>query len=150
MLMCPLDSVIAQIADLARPIIEYNKETFQTGHTRNVIDAFMSERKKAESGSPFHGEIGINNLRFLVADQFFGGSDSTTQTLLSALLHMANNPKVQERVFVELSQCSSVSYKNKACTPYTEAVIHEVQRMTDFATTSLSHKARVDIKLGKT
>ena len=141
-------TVITQIAELARPLVDYNRKTYQPGQTRNIIDAFLSKRDEAKFGSPFHGQPGLNNLDYLIAEQFFAGTDTLTQTLQFSMMYMANNPTMQERVFQELSACSSITYSNRTHTSYTEAVLHEVHRKANVAVAALPHETNGDIQAG--
>ncbi|XP_069069018.1 cytochrome P450 2J2-like isoform X2 [Pleurodeles waltl] len=73
----------------------------------------------------------------VVADLFFAGSETTTTTLRWALLHMANNPEIQGKVQQELDavfgDSQIIHYEDRQKVPYTNAVIHEIQRYCNIA-----------------
>jgi len=98
--------------------------------------------------------LGDINLTNVLVDLFLAGSETTSTTLNWAFLHMILNPNIQEKVRFFLSKrkfkatnikvhqeldevfgkgvTPSSSLRGK--TPYTEAVLHEVQRLGNILT----------------
>ncbi|XP_015267870.1 PREDICTED: cytochrome P450 2D4-like, partial [Gekko japonicus] len=74
-----------------------------------------------------------DNLSQDIFDLFIAGSDTTASTLQWALLLMVNHPDIQEKVHKELENVlgssQSFSYQDLKKLPYTNAVIHEIQRL---------------------
>ncbi|XP_037053598.1 cytochrome P450 2D1-like isoform X2 [Peromyscus leucopus] len=102
---------------------------------RDLTDAFLAEVEKAK-GNP-ESSFNDENLRMVVADLFTAGMVTTSTTLYWALLLMILYPDVQSRVQQEIDevigQARSPEMADQVRMPYTNAVIHEVQRFGDIA-----------------
>uniref|UniRef100_A0A8D0EKG6 Uncharacterized protein n=1 Tax=Strix occidentalis caurina TaxID=311401 RepID=A0A8D0EKG6_STROC len=77
----------------------------------------------------------VNNMVYSINDLFLGGSETTSTTLIWGLLYMVTNPDVQEKVQRELDAVLGPSqlicYEDRKELPYTNAVVHEVQRFSN-------------------
>ncbi|KAL8188161.1 UNVERIFIED_CONTAM: hypothetical protein K2H54_062254 [Gekko kuhli] len=86
------------------------------------------EKSKKDPTSTYNEE----NLEQCIADLFGAGTETTTTTLRWAFLLMANYPDVQEKVQKEIDDVFGssefYSYQDRKKVPYTNAVIHEIQR----------------------
>ena len=82
-------------------------------------------------------------LSHLITDLFLAGSETTFSTLRWAILYMAAYPDVQEKVHQELVAVVGAnrlpSMGDKKNTPYTEAVLSEVQRVNTLLPFGLFH-----------
>ncbi|XP_006879802.1 PREDICTED: cytochrome P450 2J2-like [Elephantulus edwardii] len=111
--------------------IESHKKDWNPDEPRDFIDAYLTEMTKHTDNttSSFHEE----SLVCSTLDLFFAGTETTSTTLRWALLYMAMNPGIQEKVQAEidrvLGQSQQPSTASREHMPYTNAVIHEVQRM---------------------
>uniref|UniRef100_A0A8C0WJQ0 Cytochrome P450 2J2-like protein n=1 Tax=Castor canadensis TaxID=51338 RepID=A0A8C0WJQ0_CASCN len=85
--------------------------------------------------SSFHEE----NLVCTTLDLFLAGTETTSTTLRWGLLYMALYPDVQEKVQAEIDRSL----------PYTNAIIHEVQRMGNIIPLNIPRQATVDTTLGR-
>ncbi|KAM4042286.1 cytochrome P450 2K1-like isoform 1-T1 [Anomaloglossus baeobatrachus] len=113
---------------------------------RNLIDSFLVKQQEGtpESTEYFHDE----NLIALVDNLFVAGMETTSTTLRWGLLLMMKYPEIQEKVHNEIeavigSAQPQIEHRTKM--PYTNAVIHEVQRFGDIAPSSVSHVASHDV-----
>ncbi|XP_037683008.1 cytochrome P450 2J2-like isoform X1 [Choloepus didactylus] len=112
-------------------MIEEHKRDWNPAEPRDFIDAYLKEIEKnsGSASSSFHEK----NLICSTLDLFFAGTETTSTTLRWALLYLAINPEIQEKVQAEIdreighSQQPSIADRERL--PYTNAVIHEVQRM---------------------
>ncbi|KAK1886528.1 Cytochrome P450 2J1, partial [Dissostichus eleginoides] len=102
------------------------------GLMKDYIDCFlteMGENEDKESG------FDLNNLCFCTLDLFGAGTETTTTTLHWGLLFMINYPHIQEEVQAEIDSVVGSSMQpsvtDRANMPYTDAVIHEIQRMAN-------------------
>ncbi|KAJ8362814.1 hypothetical protein SKAU_G00116450 [Synaphobranchus kaupii] len=109
---------------------------------RGFVDSFLvrQQRESDQPGSYFHN----NNLNLTVCNMFAAGTDTTGTTLRWGLLLMAKYPHIQDQVQEELSRVigeREPRVEDQRDLPYTDAVIHEIQRMSSllpltFRTTS--------------
>ncbi|XP_078521959.1 cytochrome P450 2J6-like [Lissotriton helveticus] len=115
----------------------------------DVIDYYLMQiaQTKKDPMSTYDEE----NLKQVVIDLFLGGSESTTTTLRWALLHMANRPEIQDKVQKELDavlgESQVVQYEDRKKVPYTNAVIHEIQRYCDIVPVGIPRACTKDITL---
>ncbi|XP_075792220.1 cytochrome P450 2J2-like [Pelodiscus sinensis] len=130
-----------------REIIAKHKEDWNPSETRDFIDSYLKEMAKADTDYSFHEE----NLVFSTLDLFFAGTETTSTTILWALLYMATNPEIQERVQAEIDtvigQSRQPALGDRDNMPYTNAVIHEVQRISNILPFSVPRIATRDTTL---
>ncbi|XP_051016036.1 cytochrome P450 2D10-like [Acomys russatus] len=116
---------------------------------RNLTDAFLNEVEKAK-GNP-ESSFNDKNLRMVVADLFTAGMVTTSTTLSWALLLMILHPDVQRRVQQEIDEVIGQTRRpemaDQARMPYTNAVIHEVQRFGDISPLNLPRLTSRDIEV---
>ncbi|XP_075125717.1 cytochrome P450 2K1-like [Leptodactylus fuscus] len=113
---------------------------------RSLIDVFLV-RQKEEVGNPqshFHNE----NLTQLVRNLFGAGMESTSTTLRWGILLMMKYPKIQEKVQEEISKVvgsAQPMYSHRGQMPFTNAVIHEIQRFSDIVPLSPGRETTKDV-----
>ncbi|XP_063099979.1 cytochrome P450 2D17-like isoform X2 [Cavia porcellus] len=116
---------------------------------RDLTDTFLSEMEKAK-GNP-KSSFSDANLRLVVADLFTAGMVTTSTTLAWALLLMILNPDVQRCVQQEIDevigQGRPPEMADQARMPFTNAVIHEVQRFADIAPLGFPHMTSRDTEV---
>ncbi|XP_078524214.1 cytochrome P450 2J2-like [Lissotriton helveticus] len=97
---------------------------------QDFIDYYL--RQIAQTKEDPSSTYGEDSLVQVVVDLYFAGSETTTTTLRWALLHMANNLEIQDKVQKELDavfgNSQIINYEDRHKVPYTNAVIHEIQR----------------------
>lgn len=131
---------VSAIQCFLKKIIEEHKNTLKPGEQRDFIDYYLEEmNKRNNDGSSFDEE----NLHMLMVDLFIGGTDSTTNTLRWALLLMMAYPEVQEKCYKEINSIAIgkkfVCYDDRLKMPYTQAVVHEVQRFGNVIPLAVPH-----------
>ncbi|KAM8953696.1 cytochrome P450 2K4-like isoform 2-T2 [Pelodytes ibericus] len=115
---------------------KFFKETF-TKHRdqldrndqRNLIDAFLvkQQEEKPTPGLYFNND----NLISLVSDLFAAGMETTSTTLRWGFLLMMKHPEIQKNVQDEIDRVIGMvqpQTEHRKQMPYTDAVIHEIQR----------------------
>jgi cytochrome P450 len=92
-----------------------------------------------------------NQLKAMISDLFVAGSDTTQTSLRWALFYMATYPKIQDKVYEEISEKFGndeiPSFADRTKLPYTEATLLEIQRQATLLPLSLIHRATESTKL---
>uniref|UniRef100_A0A673AMC5 Cytochrome P450 2J2-like n=1 Tax=Sphaeramia orbicularis TaxID=375764 RepID=A0A673AMC5_9TELE len=137
--------VIEELKDFIRTEVKDHKQKWDPSDLRDYIDYYLNEIQTDDS--TFDEEC----LFMSVLDLFGAGSETTSTTLRWAFLYMVKYPEIQERVQAEIDsvigQSRPPSVDDRADLPYTDAVIHEVQRMGNIVPLSLPHVTNRDVHL---
>ncbi|XP_032651359.1 cytochrome P450 2J2 [Chelonoidis abingdonii] len=130
-------------------VIAKHKEDWNSSETRDFIDCYLKEieKSKDDSISYFNEE----NLLCSTLDLFLTGTETAATTIRWALLYMAVYPKIQEKVQREIDtvigQSRQPAMDDRDNMPYTNAVIHEVQRMSNIVPLNVPRMATSDTTL---
>uniref|UniRef100_A0A8C6IKQ9 unspecific monooxygenase n=1 Tax=Mus spicilegus TaxID=10103 RepID=A0A8C6IKQ9_MUSSI len=129
-------------------MIDDHRKDWNPDEPRDFIDAFLKEMTKyPEKTTSFNEE----NLVCSTLDLFFAGTETTSTTLRWALLYMALYPEVQEKVQAEIDrvigQKRAARLADRESMPYTNAVIHEVQRMGNIIPLNVPREVAMDTNL---
>ncbi|GAA6111812.1 cytochrome P450 2M1-like isoform X1, partial [Tachysurus ichikawai] len=110
------------------------------------IEAFLLQMEE-EKHNP-NTEFNINNLLCTTWAMFSAGTETTSSTIRQSLLLMMKHPDIQARVQREIDEVvgrdRSPSIDDRQNMPYTDAVIHEVQRTLDITPIAVPHKMLYD------
>ncbi len=152
-----IKSVVAfdNIRNFITSIINEHKSTYQEDNPRDFIDAYIKEMKEQEAhrnfSSSFVGRTGDINFLNVLMDLFMAGSETTSNTLNHALHLLLQYPDVLKKMQTELDSATGKSrlplYSERSKTPYTEAVIAEIQRIANIAPI-VNHSALRDTYIG--
>ncbi|XP_068454927.1 cytochrome P450 2K1-like [Clinocottus analis] len=124
------------------------KETLDPQMCRGFVDSFLVRKQNLEESGNTNSHFHNENLLITVLNLFAAGTDTTATTLRWGLLFMAKNPKIQNRVREELSRViggRQSQVEDRKNLPYTDAVIHETQRLANIVPMSLPHKTSQDV-----
>ncbi|XP_074077400.1 cytochrome P450 2J2-like [Macrotis lagotis] len=137
-----LESFVAEV-------IKQHKENLNPDETLDFIDAYLKEMPKFKDDT--RSSFNENNLIYCTLDLFIAGTETTSTTLRWALLYMALNPEIQEKIQAEIDtvigQSRQPTMADKEKLHYTYAAIHEVQRMGDILPFNVARIATVDTTL---
>ncbi|XP_067157425.1 cytochrome P450 2J2-like [Apteryx mantelli] len=129
-------------------VIAKHKEDLHPSKSRDFIDSYLQEMVKDDGGGCFCEE----NLASCMLDLFFAGTETTSTTIRWALLYMAKYPEIQARVQAEIDavvgRSRQPALEDRASMPYTNAVIHEVQRISNIVPVGTPRMATQDTMLG--
>ncbi|XP_075689727.1 cytochrome P450 2D17-like isoform X2 [Rhinoderma darwinii] len=143
--MQPEYEIIAFLKD----IVAEHQKTWNPNYIRDFIDAYLVEMEKAKEDSASSFKEG--NLLVTTYDLFSAGTETTSTTLRWALLYMILYPDVQSKVQEEIDQVIGRERKptmeDVLQMPYTNAVIHEVQRCGDIIPLALPHMTYKDMEI---
>ncbi|XP_013863515.1 cytochrome P450 2J6 [Austrofundulus limnaeus] len=119
----------ATIQEFLSKEIEKHKTDLDSSNPRDYIDAFLTEMKNHKDSDLGFTEI---NLVMVSLDLFLAGTETTATTLMWALIYLMKNPVIQEKVQAEIDnvigRVRQPSMADRPNLPYTDAVIHEIQR----------------------
>ncbi|XP_019109555.1 cytochrome P450 2K1 [Larimichthys crocea] len=131
-----------------KELIKHLKETLNPHTCRGFVDCFLIRKQKEEDSHVIDTLYNENNLIFSVTNLFAAGTDTTGTTLRWGLLFMAKYPHIQDQVQEELSRVvgsHQVRVDDRKNLPYTDAVIHETQRLANIVPMALPHKTSRDV-----
>ncbi|XP_038149877.1 cytochrome P450 2F2-like isoform X2 [Cyprinodon tularosa] len=135
------------ILDIAQDLVNEHKKTRVPGEPRDFVDCYLDELEKRDDDSTFFEE----QLKRVTLDLYSAGTDTTSNTLLSGFLYLMKYPHIQEQCQQEIDRVldgqDKVSYENRHNMPYTQAVIHEIQRITSLVPLSVFHCTTKDTEL---
>ncbi|KAM6957231.1 cytochrome P450 2K1-like [Aplochiton taeniatus] len=124
------------------------RETLNPQMCRGFIDSFLVHKHHLEKSGTVSSQYNKNNLMTCVSNLFAAGTDTTGTTLRWGLLLMAKYPHVQDQVQEELNRVigsRQVLVEDRKNLPFTDAVIHETQRLANITPMAIPHKTSQDI-----
>ncbi|XP_056257050.1 cytochrome P450 2K1-like [Seriola aureovittata] len=130
-----------------RELIKGLQETLNPQMCRGFVDCFLVRKTQLEASGNMNSHYYEDNLLVSVVNLFTAGTDTTSSTLRYGLLLMAKYPEIQDQVQVELASVvgsRQVRVEDRKNLPYTDAVIHEIQRFAN-VTPVLVHCASRDV-----
>ncbi|XP_069378849.1 cytochrome P450 2J2-like [Paralichthys olivaceus] len=140
----------AQITAFLRKEIEKHQEEWNSEDPRDFIDEYLSviEKKKEDPQAGFN----IETLLICMLDLIEAGTETAATTLRWALVYMINYPEIQKKVQEEIDrvigQSRQPTMADRPNLPYTDAVIHETQRMGNIVPMGFPKMASKDATLG--
>ncbi|XP_053564901.1 cytochrome P450 2C5-like [Bombina bombina] len=123
------------------------KEQLDANDQRNLVDVFLVKQEEDK----VHGKIFSNeNLVHLVSDLFFAGMETTSTTLRWGFLIMMKYSEIQKNVQNEIEKVigsAQPQMEHRKKMPYTDAVIHEIQRFSSIIPTPSPREITHDVVL---
>uniref|UniRef100_A0A8C6TM07 Cytochrome P450 n=1 Tax=Neogobius melanostomus TaxID=47308 RepID=A0A8C6TM07_9GOBI len=123
------------------------RETLNPQMCRGFVDSFLKVSSRnclRVPDSPFDED----NLLQTALQLFAAGTETTATTLRWGLLIMAKYPHLQDQVREEISRVigsRQVLTEDRKDLPFTDAVIHETQRIANIVPMGLPHRTSQDI-----
>ncbi|XP_061462982.1 cytochrome P450 2C18-like [Rhineura floridana] len=132
---------MASIKEFVLEEIEEHRATLDPNGLRDFIDCFLikMDQEKHNGGSVFT----VDNLAITTSNLFAAGTETTSTTLRYGLLILLKHSEVQEKVHEEIERVvgrtRSPCMADRGQMPYTDAVIHEIQRFISLIPLNVPH-----------
>eukprot|EP00079_Xenopus_tropicalis_P036210 XP_017949981.1 PREDICTED: uncharacterized protein LOC100124950 isoform X2 [Xenopus tropicalis] len=129
-----------------KEIFMKRKDQLDVNDQRDLVDAFLVKQQEEKSSSTkfFHDE----NLKVLIGNLFGAGMETTSTTLRWGILLMMKYPEIQKKVQDEIDRVMGSTEprpEHRKQMPYTDAVIHEIQRFADLVPNGVPHATTTDV-----
>ncbi|NXG44563.1 CP2J2 protein, partial [Psilopogon haemacephalus] len=150
--LAPVKEALSRINfvnDLLAKEVESHKGKRKSDENQDFIDYYLDEidKTKGDADATYNEE----NLIQTIFDLFLAGTETTATTLRWALLYMVVYPDIQEKVQKELDavlgRSHLICYEDRKKVPYTNAVIHEIQRYSNIILIALPRQSVKDTQL---
>ncbi|XP_012891542.1 PREDICTED: cytochrome P450 2F2 [Dipodomys ordii] len=132
--------------DLIARSIREHQATLDPDNPRDFIDCFLTKMAQEKKDPLTHFQM--DTLLMTTHNLLFGGTETVGTTLRHAFLILMKYPKIQARVQEEIDavvgRSRQPTLEDRAAMPYTDAVIHEVQRFADVIPMNLPHRVIKD------
>ncbi|KAI5626340.1 cytochrome P450 precursor, partial [Silurus asotus] len=132
---------VDEVRAFSKGKVQEHNENLDPDNPRDFIDCFLIRlsQEKDNPNSEFHQE----NLIASVLNLFLAGTETTSTTLRYALMLLIKHPEIQDQMQKEIDivigQERSPNMEDRKSLPFTDAVIHEVQRYIDLVPLNIPH-----------
>ncbi|XP_066856500.1 cytochrome P450 2H1-like [Anser cygnoides] len=147
----PHKTLIKNVEDVNRfisEIVTAHQESLDPSCPRDFIDAFINKMEQEKGNG--HSEFTVDTLTRTTLDLFLAGTGTTSIALRYGLLILQKYPEVEEKIHQEIDRVigrdRGPCMADRSQMPYTDAVIHEVQRFIDFLPLNVPHAVTKDTK----
>ncbi|XP_053310120.1 cytochrome P450 2F3-like [Spea bombifrons] len=128
-------------------LIENHTLTRDPNCPRDFVDSFLNKIDE-EAGNP-DSHFTMESLTYTTFNLFIAGTETTASTIRWALRFMLRYPEIQKKIQDEIDNVlgseKRPSLEDRVRLPYTDAVIHEVQRFASIVPNGLPHEALENI-----
>ncbi|XP_043847615.1 cytochrome P450 2A13-like isoform X3 [Dromiciops gliroides] len=128
--------------------VRQNQATLDPNSPRNFIDSFLIKMQE-EKENP-NTEFFMKNLIMTTLNLFFAGTETVGRTLSFGFLLLMKHPEVEAKIHEEIDQVIGRNrlpkFEDKAKMPYTDAVIHEIQRFGNLNPTGMARRVTKDTR----
>uniref|UniRef100_UPI00398F8B84 cytochrome P450 2K1-like n=1 Tax=Pristiophorus japonicus TaxID=55135 RepID=UPI00398F8B84 len=130
-------------------LLKPSQETLSENSIQNLSQALMMRQQQKSGGQDL--ELQKKDLLVTIMDLFGAGTETITTTICWGLLLMMKYPEIQKKVQQEIDGVIGAGRfprtEDRKHMPYTDAVIHEIQRFANVVPLNLPHSTTVDMHL---
>ncbi|KAM4028289.1 cytochrome P450 2C8-like isoform 3-T3 [Anomaloglossus baeobatrachus] len=131
----------SHLKSFIKKYVEDHKRSLDPAAPRDFIDYFLLKIKEEENRS--ESNFSENSLIVTLMALLAAGTETTSRTLNFCLILISNYPEVQAKVQQEIDEVTGSAHApemmDRAQMPYTNAVVHEIQRVMDLAPVAHYH-----------
>ncbi|XP_041673056.1 cytochrome P450 2K1-like isoform X2 [Cheilinus undulatus] len=130
-----------------KELIKGLQDTLNPQMCRGVVDSFLVRKNQLEASGNMNSHYHEDNLLVTVVNLFTAGTDTTASTIRYGLLLMAKYPEIQDQIQEEISRVIGsrlLQSQDRKNLPYTDAVIHEIQRISNTVPQTI-HRTSKDV-----
>ncbi|NP_001316427.1 cytochrome P450 2AC1 [Gallus gallus] len=139
---------VKEVNDFIKVTFTKYLQVLDKNDQRSFIDAFLvKQQEQNEKANKFFDD---ENLTEVVRNLFTAGMDTTATTLRWGLLLMMKYPEIQKKVQEEIDRVIGSNpprTEHRTKMPYTDAVIHEIQRFANILPLNLPHETTMDVTI---
>ncbi|DBA13683.1 TPA: hypothetical protein GDO54_018451 [Pyxicephalus adspersus] len=136
---------VEEMHTFVRETFTKQRNQLDVNDQRNFIDVFLVKQKEKPNPELYFNDT---NLTVLVTDLFAAGMETTSTTLRWGLLLMMKYPEIQKKVQKEIEKVigsGEPQLIHRKEMPYTDAVIHEIQRFSNILPNNVPHATTQDV-----
>ncbi|XP_069799550.1 cytochrome P450 2C4-like [Dendropsophus ebraccatus] len=141
--------LLKELKELVKENVKIHEGTLDPSCPRDYIDCFLIRMKQENLDSKTCFDK--TNLVATVFDMFLGGAETTSVTLNFGILYFIKYPEIQDKLHEEIDQVIGKTREPKLedrnQMPYMNAMIHEVQRISDTLPLGCIRSATQDVTL---
>ncbi|XP_077338030.1 cytochrome P450 2G1-like [Lithobates pipiens] len=138
--------LLEELNDFVAERVKINQESLDPNEPRDYIDCFLIKMQQ-ERDNP-DSEFNMKNLILTLNNLFFAGGETVATTLKHGFLILLKYPDIQALVQEEIDHVigreRDPHIEDRSKMPYTEAVIHEIQRFSNVIPMNAPHSAIKD------
>ncbi|XP_051002911.1 cytochrome P450 2C70-like [Acomys russatus] len=140
--------ILAEIKEFILKEIKRHQESLNLSSPQDFIDYFLIKMKKEKHNEK--SEFTMDNLIATISDLFHAGTETTSSTMKYGLFLLLKHPEVTAKIQEEIARV--IGSHRRPCMqdrnhmPYTDAVLHEIQRHIDLIPIPLPRTTTQDVQ----